>query len=58
MEEAAKAQEQSSNTSAFEDPFSYPSQRQVGMKAKREEDDDTEWEEAPISGNLAVFLFD
>ncbi|XP_054793351.1 uncharacterized protein LOC129298931, partial [Prosopis cineraria] len=51
LEEAAKAQEQSSNASALEDPFSGASHRQVGMKSKREDDDGTEWEEAPISGN-------
>lgn len=51
MEEAAKAQEESSNANVFEDPFSTTSHRQVGMKSKREEDDETEWEEAPIAGN-------
>lgn len=34
------------------------SSRQVGMKAKREEDeeDDVEWEEAPIGGETLLFF--
>lgn len=48
MEEAAK--KQLPNTLAADDPSSSTSDRQVGMKSKREEDDDgTEWEEAPIA---------
>ncbi|KAH1118119.1 hypothetical protein GLYMA_17G121700v4 [Glycine max] len=50
LEEAAK--KQLPNTLAADDPSSSTSNRQVGMKSKREEDDDcTEWEEAPIAGN-------
>ncbi|XP_054792458.1 uncharacterized protein LOC129298075 isoform X2 [Prosopis cineraria] len=52
LEEAAKAKEPSSSTYAFEDPLGGTAHRQVGMKSKREEDDDTEWEEAPISGSM------
>lgn len=53
MEEAAKSQEELSP--AFEDPFSSSSHRQVGMKSKREDDDETEWEEAPIAGKYQSF---
>jgi len=36
-----------------DDPSSSTSNHQVGMKSKREEDDDgTEWEEAPVRGTL------
>lgn len=54
-EEAAKRQE-SLNMSVFDD---LPSNRQVGMKSKREEDEadnDFEWEQPPISGNLGFLL--
>ena len=54
MEEAAK--KQLPNTLAADDPSSSTSNRQVGMKSKREEDDDcTEWEEAPIAGTIVLF---
>lgn len=52
LEEAAKQQE-SSNT-AVSDGLSGMSNRQVGMKSKREDDegdDDVDWEEAPVAGN-------
>ncbi|XP_027329926.1 general transcription factor IIE subunit 1-like [Abrus precatorius] len=47
----AAAKNQLSNTHAADDPSGSTSNRQVGVKSKREEDDDIEWEEAPISGN-------
>ncbi|XP_022987307.1 general transcription factor IIE subunit 1-like [Cucurbita maxima] len=54
LEEAAKGQKELSRTE-ITDNLSYTNaSRQVGMKAKREEDeeeDDIEWEEAPIEGN-------
>ncbi|KAG5068389.1 hypothetical protein JHK85_000766 [Glycine max] len=50
LEEVAK--KQLSNTFAAANPSSSTSNRQVGMKSKCEEDDDdTEWEEAPIAGS-------
>jgi len=54
MEEATK--NQLSNALVAANPSSNTSNRQVGNKSKREEDDDgTEWEEAPIAGNIVVF---
>ncbi|CAL0307153.1 unnamed protein product [Lupinus luteus] len=51
LAEAAK-KEELSNSQTADDPSSSISIRQVGMKTKREEDDDgTEWEDAPIGGN-------
>ncbi|XP_057416757.1 transcription initiation factor IIE subunit alpha-like [Lotus japonicus] len=51
QEEVAKNQ-QSVDTQAADDPSSSTFGRQVGMKSKREEDDDgTEREEAPLGGN-------
>ncbi|OIW18548.1 hypothetical protein TanjilG_13300 [Lupinus angustifolius] len=51
LAEAAK-KEEFSNSQTADDPSSSISIRQVGMKTKREEDDDgTEWEDAPIGGN-------
>ncbi|KAF1867758.1 hypothetical protein Lal_00050191 [Lupinus albus] len=51
LAEAAKKEELSNSLTA-DDPSSNISIRQVGMKTKREEDDDgTEWEDAPIGGN-------
>ncbi|KAL3016194.1 hypothetical protein AAZX31_06G199600 [Glycine max] len=48
--EAASKQELP-NTLTANDPSSSASNRQVGMKSKLEEDDDgTEWEEAPVAG--------
>ncbi|XP_019451990.1 PREDICTED: transcription initiation factor IIE subunit alpha-like isoform X1 [Lupinus angustifolius] len=50
LAEAAK-KEEFSNSQTADDPSSSISIRQVGMKTKREEDDDgTEWEDAPIGG--------
>jgi len=50
LEEAAKIPQDVNTT---DDPSSSNSNRQVGMKSKREEDDDgTEWEEAPVRGTL------
>lgn len=52
--EAASKQELP-NTLTANDPSSSASNRQVGMKSKLEEDDDgTEWEEAPVAGNLCL----
>ncbi|GAU19049.1 hypothetical protein TSUD_193860 [Trifolium subterraneum] len=49
MEEAAKNPQ---DVNAADDPSSSISIRKVGEKNKREEDDDgTEWEEAPVTGN-------
>ncbi|CAL0325739.1 unnamed protein product [Lupinus luteus] len=52
--EAAK-KEELENSHTTNDPSSSISNRQVGMKTKREEDveedDGTEWEDAPIGGN-------
>lgn len=43
-----------SNTLAVNDPSSSVSNRQVGTKSKLEEDDDgTEWEDAPVAGNVS-----
>ncbi|KAL2334675.1 hypothetical protein Fmac_015888 [Flemingia macrophylla] len=51
LEEAAKTQ--LSNTPPADDPSSSTSNLQVGMKSKREEDDDgIEWEEAPFTDTL------
>lgn len=58
MEEAAK-QQPPSNAPAEDGPSS-TSNRQVGMKSKREEDeedDGTEWEEAPVGGTFDFSLF-
>ncbi|KAF5730252.1 transcription initiation factor IIE subunit alpha-like isoform X1 [Tripterygium wilfordii] len=52
--EDTKKEQESSNTSISYDPSSTSSNRQVGMKSKREEDqgkDNVDWEDAPISGN-------
>ncbi|XP_058760895.1 uncharacterized protein LOC131634263 [Vicia villosa] len=49
MEEAAKNPQDGNGA---DDPSSSTSNRQVGIKSKREQDDDgTEWEEAPVRGN-------
>ncbi|XP_026442146.1 uncharacterized protein LOC113341513, partial [Papaver somniferum] len=49
QDEAAKMnqEELTSTENGFSD---MPSDRQVGMKAKREDDDDVEWEDAPTTG--------
>jgi len=52
-EESAKQQRELSQTSMSNGLSESSSNRQVGMKSKREEgegDDDVEWEEAPIEG--------
>jgi len=52
-EESAKQQRDLSQTSMSNGLSESSSNRQVGMKSKREEgegDDDVEWEEAPIEG--------
>lgn len=42
-----------------DDPFSSTSNRQAGMKSKRGEDDDgTEWEEAPVRGTFYSLQYD
>ncbi|KAE9602247.1 putative transcription initiation factor IIE subunit alpha, TFIIEalpha/SarR/Rpc3 HTH [Lupinus albus] len=52
LAEAAKKEELSNSLTTADDPPSSISIRQVGMKTKRDEDDDgTEWEDAPIGGN-------
>lgn len=58
LEEAAKGQQELSSTEVTENVANTNSSRQVGMKAKREEDedDDIEWEEAPIGGETRLFL--
>jgi len=53
--EASKKQD-SSDTFTENDPSSRASVRQVGIKSKHEEDDDddgTDWEQAPVAGNLS-----
>ena len=56
LEEAAKNPQ---DANAADDPSSSTSTRQVGLKSKREEDDDgTEWEEAPVRGTLQPFQSD
>ncbi|KAG6759470.1 transcription initiation factor IIE subunit alpha-like [Populus alba x Populus x berolinensis] len=55
-EESAKQQQELSQTSMSNGLSESSSNRQVGMKSKREEgegDDDVEWEEAPIEGNTS-----
>ncbi|KAF5734077.1 transcription initiation factor IIE subunit alpha-like isoform X1 [Tripterygium wilfordii] len=54
--EDTKREQESSNTPISYDPSSTSSNRQVGMKSKREEDereDNVDWEEASISGNTS-----
>lgn len=57
LEDAAKIKQESSDiplSSGLPDS----SQRQVGMKVKREDDegdDDVDWEEAPVAGNFIYF---
>ncbi|MED6159485.1 hypothetical protein PIB30_042755 [Stylosanthes scabra] len=51
LQDASKNEEP--NAAAADDPFSSTSNRQVGVKCKREEaeeDDGTEWEDAPFGG--------
>lgn len=58
LEEAAKKQQELSNTSLSDGLFGTSSGRQVGMKSKRDEDegDDVEWEEASVAG-MNVFNY-
>ncbi|KAG2676376.1 hypothetical protein I3760_12G050400 [Carya illinoinensis] len=53
LEEAAKQQDELSNAQSVNGISGMTSNRQVGMKSKREEHegDDVEWEEAPVAGN-------
>ncbi|XP_035550043.1 general transcription factor IIE subunit 1-like isoform X2 [Juglans regia] len=53
LDEGAKQQDELSNAQSFNGISGMTSNRQVGMKSKREEDegDDVEWEEAPVAGN-------
>ncbi|KAJ0049684.1 hypothetical protein Pint_16404 [Pistacia integerrima] len=60
LQEAAKTQQETSKTPPISDDglSGNYANRQVGMKAKREEDegdDDVDWEEAPVSGNTNEF---
>lgn len=59
LEEAAKGQQELSSAEVTENVSNTNSSRQVGMKSKREEDvedDDIEWEEAPIGGETLLFF--
>lgn len=49
--EQLEAAKYSATTSNMNDVSDTVSERQVGMKARREEDDNVEWEEAPPTGN-------
>ncbi|KAE8077482.1 hypothetical protein FH972_016042 [Carpinus fangiana] len=54
LDEAAKKQHELSNTHGLNGISGMTSNRQVGMKSKRDEDDgddDVEWEEAPVAGS-------
>ncbi|KAH9778509.1 transcription initiation factor IIE subunit alpha [Citrus sinensis] len=56
LDEAAKNQQESSNTPISDGLSGASSNRQVGMKSKREEvegDDDVDWEEAPVAGTTS-----
>jgi len=58
LDEAAKKQDELSNTHALNGISGMTSNRQVGMKSKRDEDDgddDVEWEEAPVAGKDQSF---
>lgn len=57
LQEAAKMQQETSNTQPISDGGNHAN-RQVGMKAKREDnegDDDVDWEEAPVAGNCSNY---
>lgn len=54
LDEAAKKEHELSNTHSLNGVSDTTSNRQVGIKSKRDEDegdDDVEWEEAPVAGN-------
>ena len=58
LDEAAKKQHELSNTHALNGISGLTSNRQVGMKSKRDEedgDDDVEWEETPVAGKYQLF---
>lgn len=47
-------------TSTTDGVYNTSTERQVGMKSKREEDDegeDVEWEEAPPAGNFILLIY-
>lgn len=55
QEEATKREQELVNSNTVSGDFAMSSERQVGMKSKREDDDedDVEWEEAPSAGNTS-----
>ena len=58
MDEAAKKEHELSNTHSLNGVSDTTSNRQVGIKSKRDEDegdDDVEWEEAPVAGKYQSF---
>lgn len=58
LDEAAKNQQESSNKPISDGLSGASSNRQVGMKSKREEvegDDDVDWEEVPVAGNCIEY---
>ncbi|KAL8541789.1 hypothetical protein ACS0TY_002879 [Phlomoides rotata] len=52
QEETVKKEPDSINTAGPNEVHNIPSERQVGMKSKRNDDDD-EWEEGPSTGNTS-----
>ncbi|XP_057796595.1 uncharacterized protein LOC131012625 [Salvia miltiorrhiza] len=55
-EEKIKKEAESPNDVIITEVFNAPSERQVGMKSKREDElegDDIEWEEGPSTGNTS-----
>lgn len=58
LDEATKNQQEYSSTPVTDGLFGASSNRQVGMKSKREEvegDDDVDWEEAPVPGKCIEY---
>lgn len=58
LDEAAKKEHELSNTHSLNGVSDTTSNRQVGTKSKRDEDegdDDVEWEEAPVAGKYQSF---
>ena len=56
--ESAEKQQESSNSPTSNGLPEMSSNRQVGMKVKRDEDegdDDVDWEEAPVTGNYTTY---